>query len=217
VRLQVPQDFDFDWAFQDAFGLTAAQLAEAAAKSTHRSGDLGWVTLDRSATQGQALLSFDVLTGDQLFVDRISYHFVRPQVGQGFVFRTGNIPGIARAYGDQYYIKRLIGVPGDKIQIKEPTVWRNSRPITGAEAFGMNARREGLYRGYFNGVAENGAQFLLTPDETLTVPDGGFFAMGDNSGNSADGRYWGFVPAKDVAGKPLFIYYPFTKHWGPAR
>jgi signal peptidase I len=41
--------------------------------------------------------------------------------------------------------------------------------------------------------------------------------MGDNSGNSADGRYWGFVPAADVIGRPLFIYYPFTRRWGPAR
>jgi signal peptidase I len=217
VHVQVPQDFDFDWAFQEAFGLSAAQLADAAAKSPRRGGNFSWVTLDRQTEEKRPLLSFDILTGDQLFVDRISYHFVRPQVGQGFVFRTGNIPGIARSYGDQYYIKRLIGVPGDKIQIKEPVVWRNGQPITGAEAFGMNARREGLYRGYFNGAAENGAQYLLTPDETLTVPEGSFFAMGDNSGNSADGRYWGFVPAKDVAGKPLFIYYPFTKHWGPSR
>ena len=48
-------------------------------------------------------------------------------------------------------------------------------------------------------------------------PSDGFFAMGDNSGNSADGRYWGFVPAADVIGRPLFIYYPFTRRWGPAR
>jgi len=41
--------------------------------------------------------------------------------------------------------------------------------------------------------------------------------MGDNSGNSSDGRVWGFVPEKDVIGRPLFIYYPFTRRWGVAR
>jgi len=42
-------------------------------------------------------------------------------------------------------------------------------------------------------------------------------AMGDNSYNSLDGRFWGYVPAKDAMGRPLFIYYPFSKRWGPAR
>jgi signal peptidase I len=49
------------------------------------------------------------------------------------------------------------------------------------------------------------------------VPAQAFFALGDNSRDSQDGRYWGFVPEKDVIGRPLFIYYPFTRRWGPAR
>jgi signal peptidase I len=217
VRQQVPADFDFDWAFRDAFGISAEKVVELASKSQHASPGIRWITLEQKADKGKPIMSFDILTGDQLFVDRISYHFMRPEVGQGFVFRTGNIPGIANSYGDQYYIKRLIGLPGDKIQVKPPAVWRNGAPISGAAAFQKNAQREGLYRGYFNGVASNGAQYLLTPDETLPVPARHYFAMGDNSGNSSDGRYWGFVPAQDVAGRPLFIYYPFTKRWGPAR
>ena len=173
--------------------------------------------LGKRVKTGDLLLRFDLMTGDQLFVDRMSYHFVRPKVGQGFVFRTGHIPGIMNSYGDQYYIKRLVGVPGDKLQIKEPVLWRNGKPIEGAEAFQKNANREGKYRGYFNGVAMNDAHFLLSPDEVLPVPPRFYFAMGDNSADSADGRYWGFVPAPDVAGRPLFIYYPFTSRWGPAR
>ena len=214
VHLEVPEDFDFDWAFQEAFGLTAAQLADLAEKSTRGSTGVHFVTLDRRAERGKPLISFDILTGDQLFVDRITYHFAKPEVGQGFVFRTGNIAGIGQ---DQYYIKRLIGTPGDTIEIHEPVIWRNGRPITGADAFEENARREGKYRGYFNGVLANGARYLLTGNESLTVPTDGYFAMGDNSGNSADGRYWGFVPAKDVVGRPLFVYFPFTRHWGPAK
>jgi signal peptidase I len=156
-------------------------------------------------------LSFDVLTGDQLFVDRVSYHFARPAVGQGFVFRTGNIPGIAIEYGDQYYIKRLVGLPGDRIEIRDPALYRNGSPIQGSPAFDRNARRDGLYRGYLPGP-ENGG--LLREGEEAIVPDDHFFALGDNSSNSADGRYWGYVPAADVVGKPLFIYFPFTSRWG---
>jgi signal peptidase I len=57
---------------------------------------------------------------------------------------------------------------------------------------------------------------MLFAGQEITVPAGGYLAMGDNSGNSLDGRYWGFVPAADIVGRPLMIYYPFTKRWGPA-
>jgi signal peptidase I len=159
---------------------------------------------------GERAFSFDELTGDQLFVDRVSYHFIRPAVGSGFVFRTGNIPDIARQAGDQYYIKRLVGVPGDKLEIRDSTVYRNSAPITGSSAFAANAKRVDRYGGYQ-------AMGALSPGSILDVPEHRYFALGDNSGNSQDGRYWGFVPAKDVVGRPMFVYYPFTRHWGPAR
>jgi signal peptidase I len=147
-------------------------------------------------------------------VDRLSYHFVRPQVGQGFVFSTARIPGIGV---DQYYVKRLVGTPGDTIQIHEPAIYRNGQPITGAEAFALNARRSGNYRGYLNGDPTNGAHYLLTDSETIKVPERAFFAMGDNSGISSDGRYWGFVPASEAVGRPLFVYFPFSRRWGPSR
>jgi signal peptidase I len=58
---------------------------------------------------------------------------------------------------------------------------------------------------------------ILFPGEPVTVPPRSYLALGDNSHNSMDGRYWGFVPEKDVVGKPLFIYYPFTSRWGTSR
>jgi signal peptidase I len=172
--------------------------------------------LGKTVKAGDPILRFDLLTGDQLFVDRMSYHFVQPKVGQGFVFRTDNIRDdmymvdSSGAPIKSYYIKRLVGVPGDKLEVKAPMLYRNGQPITGAAAFEANAQRTGKYTGYT-------AAHLLSPGETVTVPSGKYFAMGDNSSNSQDSRYWGFVPAKDVAGRPLFIYYPFTSRWGPAR
>ena len=207
VRLQVPEDFDFDLAFREAFGLTADQVAEMAQRS--RRGDYNYrlIELDREVTRGKRFLSFDIITGDCLFVDRISYHFIPPKVGDGFVFRTGNIPGIGV---DQYYIKRLVGIPGDKIEIRDPVLYRNGQPITGAEAFVKNGLREGKYSGYRNIGS-------LASGSVVDVSRDGFLALGDNSSNSRDGRYWGLVPRKDVVGRPIFVYYPFTDHWGAAR
>ncbi len=240
VDFRLPMDFDFDWVLAEALlapgkpysNLTVRQLFEQAAQKYGtvvrevKGERVECVRIGRAVKQGERFLSFDELTGDQLFVDRVSYHFVRPSPGEGFVFRTGNIPGIARDYGDQYYIKRLVGTPGDVIEIAvgQPatvdgplsfgriptgTLMRNGKPIEGSTAFKSNNERLGKYPGYI-------PMGLLSPGDRLKVPDGQYFALGDNSANSADGRYWGFVPGKDVAGRPMFIYFPFTKHWGPA-
>jgi signal peptidase I len=160
--------------------------------------------------KGETILSFDILTGDLLFVDRLSYNFVPPKVGSGFVFKTGNIPALKERVGDRYFVKRLVGLPGDTLEVRPPVLWRNGNPIEGSPAFGRNARQEGLYPGYTN-------TGRLPAGETLTVEPHFYFAMGDNSPDSYDSRGWGFVPEKDVVGRPLFIYYPLTSRWGPAH
>jgi len=221
VAVRVPMDFDFDWLIADAF----FSRGESYSRETFLSeinrkigaGDVEIHVVDgetlrcirtgRRVEAGERVLAFDVLAGDLLVVDRLSYHFVRPQVGDGFVFHTRNIPGIGE---DQYYVKRLVGRPGDTLEIKNYRLYRDDQPITGATAFEKNARREGDYAGYRNigGLASG---------QTMTVPPHSFLALGDNSASSADGRYWGFVPEKEVVGRPLFIYYPFTRRWGLAR
>jgi len=146
-----------------------------------------------------------------LFVDRLSYNFVPPKVGSGFVFRTGKIAALQADEGDKYFVKRLAGVPGDVLEIKEPVLYRNGRPADGAAAYDKNARREGKYPGFTNTL-----DGLLPPGGSVTVPAHAFFALGDNSPRSKDSRYWGFVPEKEVVGRPLFIYFPLSSRWGPA-
>ncbi|MFZ1057541.1 MAG: signal peptidase I [Opitutaceae bacterium] len=234
ASVQVPADFsDFDdVVFSTFFADHAALLAQI-----QRAGQAGQieevsqkldennnglyealrVPMGRTVRAGEPLVRFDILTGDQLFVDRVSYQFMRPTVGQGFVFRTDNIPEIERTFGAQYFIKRLIGVPGDSIEMREPMIYRNGAPITGSAAFEMNAKRVSPYRGYFNATHEDSRYFQLFKGETVHVPEDSYLALGDNSMNSFDGRFWGYVPSKDVVGRPLFIYYPFTRRWGPAK
>lgn len=224
VKVRLPLDFDFDWAVYDAFfpserpysvqNLVAEVQRKVDARETEErvvNGQrLVCVRTGKRVRAGERVLSFDELTGDQLFVDRVSYHFVPPSVGSGFVFRTGNIPDIARRFGDQYYIKRLVGVPGDKLEIKGTTLYRNDAPITGSSAFAANGSRTDKYTGYVPyGLLASGRSFDIGKQQ--------YVALGDNSSNSEDGRYWGTVPAKDVVGRPILVYYPFHSHWGPAR
>lgn len=253
VRITAPADWarSEDFGYGDALAKTffadnraglgrAVRTADAAGRleSSTMPVQLGsqsgqarvfWVPTGKKVSKGDTIMSFDILSGDLLFVDRLTYNFVQPSVGSGFVFKTGNIKSqvMQDATGgvSQYYVKRLVGLPGDTLEIKAPALYRNGQPITGSAAFGKNARREGLYPGYINAgnsasVGADGqveASGGLPPGATVKVPPHSFYALGDNSPSSADSRYWGFVPEKDVVGRPLFIYFPLTTRWGPAR
>jgi len=234
ATVRVPVDFnDFDDIFLGTFFADRAAL-KAQVDSARQAGateimrlrldedrsdlyDAERVPLGRTVKAGEPVVRFDILAGDQLVVDRLTYNFVRPTVGQGFVFRTDHIPDIMNRYGAQYFIKRLVGVPGDRIEMREPMILRNGAPITGSEAFDLNAKRVSPYRGYANADHEDSRYTQLFKGETVTVPPDVYLALGDNSHNSFDGRFWGDVPEKDVIGRPLFIYFPFTRRWGTSK
>ena len=210
VPVRVPADFDLDRVLLNAYFDGAESYP---ASRSPNGGRVGLLRTGKFVQSGERALAFDILTGDQLFVDRFSYHFVPPRVGQGFVFRTGQLtelhgmmPGSST---DQYYIKRLVGEPGDELEIRDFTLLRNGAPITGSEAFAKSALRADRYAGYRN-------EGRMQPGSVMNVPARSYAAFGDNSASSLDSRSWGFIPDKDVVGPPLFIYYPYTTRWGPA-
>lgn len=215
--IRVPADFDMQSALFESFPDVDPQLVRVA-------GGTGYaLDFDQNASAGDAVLRFDITLGDALFVDRISYHFKRPEAGDPFVFRTGEIPGIEGGAGnivDKYYIKRIGGVGGETLEIKNGALLVNGEARSEVEAFERNERQEGDYNGYVyptQNDPSNPPQLLTAPGVTTELPPGTFVALGDNSANSLDSRYWGFVPEKSVIGKAIFIYYPFTKRWGLAE
>src|SRR5437867_4426107 len=163
--------------------------------------------------RGEVIARGAIDTGDQVFVDKCSYNFVKPHNGDVFVFRTNGIPAIRPdpIAGPPFYIKRLAGLPGDQLRIDPPFLYINGKK---AEGYGfervMSARSP--YRGY-----ALGHEFLSKPDQTFTVPRNGYFALGDNSYNSFDSRYWGPVPLENLVGRGLFVYWPFYPHFGVIR
>ena len=177
--------------------------------------------LDRDYKKGDTILQGYYDTGDHVFVDKISYQFMRPQRDQVFVFSTHGIPRLTHeGQPSQYYIKRLAGLPNDDLRIDSPKLF-----INGHEAEGKGFARvmsgthdnpeNKSYRGY--GVERdrmNGFAYLVQPDDHFQVPEKSYFPLGDNSYNSSDGRYFGPVPQENIAGRALFVYYPFTKHFG---
>ena len=214
VQLQVPLDFNLDEVIRRRYLADYASLPEALQK-LYQAGAVKLEQMnpllktEQTVASGQPVLAFDITLGDALFVDRLTYHFKRPQVGDPFVFRTRNIPGIEGGV-DKYYIKRIGGAGGETIEIKDGAIYADGKLRDEVPAFVKNAKREGDYEGYLN-------INLLAEEQALTLPDDKFIALGDNSDNSLDSRSWGFVPDRSVIGKAIFIYYPFTRRWGLAE
>ena len=112
--------------------------------------------------------------------------------------------------GAPFYIKRLAGLAGRHAADRAADLLYVNGKL--AEGFGFQrvmAAKDG-YRGYRPGPA-----ISVRSDENVSrCPPHSYFAMGDNSYNSFDSRYWGPVPEKNLVGRGLFVYWPFIPHWG---
>ena len=185
--------------------------------------------------KGDPILRGRVDAGDLVLVDKVSYHFRQPKRGEVFVFDTRGILTSGRRAGplaDQqgtHYIKRLCGVPGDTLAINEGNLWVNDK-IAQEPGIQRVIKAEGEYgkknpRGYE--LAEENSAFpcpLSQPGEELHLADQAapgmreYAALGDNTGNSLDSRYWGSVKEFNLAGPALVSLWPFTSgHWGFIR
>lgn len=125
---------------------------------------------------------------DYLIIDEISYRFQEPERGDVIVFH----PPVDSA---TYYVKRIIGIPGDTVTIKDSVV-----SITSAEhPDGMT-----LTEPYITKDAEH-------DNYSVTVPEGQYFTMGDNRPASFDSRKWGLLPKKKIIGRVFLRLYPFNQ------
>ncbi|HZI32458.1 MAG TPA: signal peptidase I [Candidatus Binatia bacterium] len=193
--------------------------------------------------KGEAVLNMEVSAGDHLFVDRMSYNFRKPDRGEIVVFETRGIPN-PRMPQDQFYIKRLVALPHEHVQVGNDRHLRINGVRLDASTphfervYGFNPDqppRESQFSGHVNNaVAE---KFDLYPNLAPNFADGdtvftneffevtnlitgdghdidSYMVMGDNTCNSFDSRAWGPFPAKNVIGKSFFVYWPLTDRFG---
>ncbi|WP_411846952.1 signal peptidase I [Roseibacillus persicicus] len=176
--------------------------------------------------KGQVLAQGWVDTGDLVLVDKFSYHFRTPKRGEVFVFETRGIERIVSEarMNDQnrgsHYIKRLVGVPGDSLQVQAPSLFINGKLASEPGMKRVMSLEDG-YQGYFNAPEivsrtqkrpQGYRTALNTPTSKIELAKGNgkdqYFAMGDNSANSSDSRYWGPVDEYLLVGPGLFTLWP---------
>ncbi len=143
-----------------------------------------------------------LLPGDRVLVNRLVYHFRDVHRGDIIVFHYP----VDTSY---VFIKRVVGLPGDTLQVKDGLLY-----VNGAQLSEPYIRK-------VNGVPETTEPGQPMPGSTMlpawslkepyTVPAGNYFVMGDNRTESDDSRTWGPVPAKDLIGRAFFIYWPVTR------
>lgn len=190
-------------------------------------GVLAFTLLEGALVQARVIPSGSmentILIGDHLIVDRLGYSagipysdiqvplWLNPKRQQIIVFSPPPAEG-----SNQDLIKRIIGVPGDLIQIRQGRVYVNGKPLAEPYVLADPRSADSVFENFPPvGNVPTGAPFApawaatlhrYVTNGQLGVPRDRYFVMGDHRGDSYDSRYWGFVPRKDIIGAPLFVY-----------
>ena len=182
------------------------------------------ITRGQSFRKGDDILNLSVITGDHLFVDRMSYNFRRPRRGEIIVFETKGIEGLPQ---DQFYIKRMVAIGDEHVRLGNDRHLRiNGVRLDSATPHFENVYhftgqpRRNEYSGHVNEfVARESGRHSLAPkfmDETqeFVMRPQHYLVMGDNTMNSHDSRAWGDFSQTNVIGKSCFVYWPFSSPTG---
>jgi signal peptidase I len=136
---------------------------------------------------------------DKLVIEKVSYYFHAPQRGDIVVF---NPTKTLRAQGvKDAYIKRVIGIPGDRVALQQGRVYVNGHQL--GEAYVYNKPTSVEFCG-----PDPASAFLAKP---VQIPNETFLVLGDNRTNSLDGRCWGLVSKQDLVGRASFRYWPLNR------
>ena len=164
-----------------------------------------------------------LLIGDHVFVNREQFaaatHWLGPLLPYRDIRRGDIVVFLSPEEQGLFVVKRIIGIPGDRIHLRDGAVYRNKQKLD--EPYVQHKMGDyNPYRDNFPSVPPSD-QFGVRNEKwiqeiplhlqggDIIVPPDGYFAMGDNRDVSYDSRYWGFIPKPNVIGRPMFIYWSF--------
>jgi signal peptidase I len=141
---------------------------------------------------------------DKIIVDKLSYNFSVPQRGDVVVFSPTE--ELQKEQFQDAFIKRIIGLPGDKVQLKDGKVYINDRQLKEEKYLG------GVQNTSVDVCTSAPVQPFLS--KTQTIPSNSYLVLGDNRGSSYDSRCWGVVPRENIIGKAVLRFWPLNKVGG---
>lgn len=168
--------------------------------------------------QGEVLASGRVRAGDHIFVNKMRYNFRPPRRGDVFVFSTHGVTH-PQVKPDTFYIKRMVGMPGETVRIDEPYLVIDGQRVLEPDVFRRQV--EDSHLGYSGFVlappALNTPTILSHPRAELPLGPTQYLPLGDNSHHSLDGRYFGGVDRENIVGPAIVVYWPISSRWGWIR
>jgi signal peptidase I len=165
------------------------------------------ILLPQTFSKGDVIVSAKVIAGDHILVNKMKYNFMRPERGDISVFNTRNLTGVREG---SYYIKRMVGLAGEKMQIQSGRIVADGEIVSDPPIFEKIATDPAYNGGHGN------AGRLFDSDASIQLGDTEYLMCGDNTlpNMSLDGRFFGGVPREDFKGPAIFVYWPFREHWG---
>lgn len=187
--------------------------------------DLKHCTISVPYQPGETIMQARIDAGDMVVVNRMAYHFRRPERGETFVFdtrgiNTRGVSSMTEQSAGTHYIKRLCGLPGDTLSIDTPQLLINGQPATEAGISRVAACQPPYNNVGYNPADNNGRIPYLGRGDSKTLQNTQdpnlreYAALGDNTVNSLDSRYWGPVRQYNIIGPAAFTLWPFSTHWG---
>ena len=164
-----------------------------------------------------------MLIGDHVLVNREQFapatHWMGPLLPYRDIRRGDIVVFLSPEEKGLFVVKRIIGVPGDHIHLRDGDVYRNGEKLVEPYVQHKVANYD-PYRDNFPAVPPSEMYGVTSQDweinlpsfiqgDDVVVPQSSYFAMGDNRDVSKDSRYWGFIPRKNVIGRPMLIYWSF--------
>ena len=175
--------------------------------------------------KGDDIVKLKVRSGDYLFVDRLTYNFRPPKRGEIVVFETKGIPEEQRDRwhipADQFYIKRLVGLSGERVQIGDDRhLLIDGHRLDAATPHFENVysfvpsqpAMDSHYSGHVN--FPQLTPFFQGKRDGVLIPTNNYMVMGDNTMSSLDSRFWGPFPSSSVIGRYCFVYWPLSGRFG---
>jgi len=147
---------------------------------------------------------------DQIMANKLIYRFGEPKRGDIIVFRASKAADMENGHTQENnLIKRIVGIPGDVIQVKDGTVWRNNAPVNEPVCNSDTPTNEPCICEPMYQDQPDSAKFATR--EPLKLGPDEYFMMGDNRNNSSDSRFWGTLTRDRIIGKAQFRFWPLNR------